>query len=256
MARDRGGVEGNGYSRPDPGTAAEAEELVRQVRERVERRRATGSYAPRDLDDVPFSELALRDDLAASANRLAAAAEIEGMVPDFYGLGPHEPQPARPRQTGEEFAQNGDPDSADEAERRVAITSIPSAPEHPLRVVVNRGSALARRAIRAVVGERVDRFLERSLDYFAEAAHFAELATRRILELEARVSELEEALAASGPRSRRRGASERAGGSTTSGGSGNSADAGEGGHDMPESGGRRKRGPSRPSTSESKGRKP
>lgn len=256
MAPDQGGVEGDASSRPDAGIATEAEELTRQVRERVERRRAAGFYGRRELDNVPFSELALNDDLAASANRLAAAADIEGLVPDVYGLAPHELRQANAKRPGDEIAENGDSNEADEPGPRRGSTSTLSAPDRPLRAMVERGSALARRAMRAVVGERVDRFLERSLEYFAETALFAELATRRILELEARVAALEEAVAASGRRPRRRGGSDAPSGSATSGGSANFVDVEQGGHDITEPGGGSKRRPNRSSTSESKRRKP
>lgn len=63
--------------------------------------------------------------------------------------------------------------------------------------MIDIAAALARRAFRVLVGERVDTFIEQSLRYFAETASFATAATCRIVELERRVDALEQMVAAS-----------------------------------------------------------
>src|SRR2546427_12033160 len=138
---------------------------MREVRDEVERRRAAGKYPPA-LDDVPpFDDLALEDELVASVHRLESLSHIPGVTPVIHEMasGPVGPPDgfARPRN------------------RRAQV----------MNQALVRGRAVARK----VIGPRLEGIIRHGADYLMASARHSRIVTGRILELERRVRELEDA---------------------------------------------------------------
>lgn len=152
----------------EPENTVDVDALMDEVRRRVEERRAAGEYG--DLDDTPtFAELALFDDLAASANRVGAAARIPGIVPELF--------PKEPGRNGS--GGNGSTDQ------------IETAPVAPAAGVGDRAIGLARRVVRKAVGDRIDQVIVHIEEFFAAAADNSRVSAERVIALERRVDELE-----------------------------------------------------------------
>ncbi len=159
--------------------SALSEELMREVKRRVEERKRQGLYEGTD-DSLPFAELALEDDLAAAANRVAAAARIPSVVPELQAPPPHEGRAL-------------DSDEAHKTQTEPA--TLAGDRSHPPSAALVRTAALVgRRAFRLLVGDRVDRFVDGAVDFFFSTASFARVAAERIVALESRVAELEAVL--------------------------------------------------------------
>ena len=206
--RGRNGV-GEQPSEPVPDPVSEAKRALDEVQKRIASRRALGLYRPHEDDTPAFVDLVLEDDLAAAANRLAAAARIEGLAPSLYVPAPHEGLAVSQDHDSSSSSVGGSSRTArDRAEgigqkqaqqqggegREGGIWTVPQSAQN--RSMIDIAASLARRALRVLVGERVDTFIEQSLRYFAETASFATSATCRIVELERRVDALEQMVAA------------------------------------------------------------
>ncbi len=156
-----------------------AEELMREVKRRVDKRKRQGLYEGTD-DSLPFAELALDDELAAAANRVAAAARIPSVVPELQAPPPHE---AGPLDTDDAHKTQTDP-----------LSHSGDRPQSASAALVRTATAVGRRAFRLLVGERVDRFVDGAIDFFFSTASFARVTAERIVALESRVAELESVL--------------------------------------------------------------
>ncbi len=157
------------------------EEMMQEVRRRAGERRREGLYAGLD-DALPFAEEALRDDLAAAANRVAAAARIPSIVPEL-------PVPA-PHDGGDELPGRRSQDASEKSE---TIEPVASASQTPSAsdLIFKAVSSVGKKAFRVVVGDRVERFIEGSVEFFQATAGFSREVAERILLLERRIEELE-----------------------------------------------------------------
>jgi hypothetical protein len=164
----------------DESTVSQARRLMEEVERRVEQRRREGLYGRND-DALPFAEAALEDDLAAAANRLAAAVRVPSIVPDLRVPTPHDGDGEIP----ESDSVRHDNDIS----VPVGEAGVPSAYELVLRAVSSAG----KKAFRVIAGDRVDRFMDGSVEFFYATAAFAREVCERILALEQRVRDLEEA---------------------------------------------------------------
>lgn len=188
-----------------------SELLMEEVERRVEARRREGLYGDDD-DRMPFAQVALEDDLAAAANRLAVAARIPSIVPDLRVPAPHDARDdASPQGSSE----------GPEGEETRRPEEVPQPPPPASRVLLRTAYSAGRKVFRAFAGERIERFVDGSVEFFHASAAFAREATERILTLEQKVRHLEESLAAiSGPTNALRGRAQSdtksaGGGSTT-----------------------------------------
>lgn len=182
---------------------------TRHPMEEVERRsreRQRGGLLGDGDDALPFAAAALEDDLAAAANRVAAAARVPSIVPDLRIPAPHDDHEDAPT------SRSPDADVEEEPERagKLAEASAgPPASELILRAVSSAG----RKAFRMVAGDRIDRFVDGSVEFFYATAVFARVASERLMALERRVRELEESqkeTAPPKPASRRKAATSAA----------------------------------------------
>lgn len=153
--------------------AAEVEErvdvdaLMDQVRRRVEERRSSGEYE-KGMREPAFGELALHDELAASANRVAAAARMPDVVPGLYPV-----PPGRDEDT-----------PIDGAKEALEAVRAPAG-------IADRAMGLARQVARKAVGNRLDQFVRSVEEFFTASSDNARVAAERLIALERRVAELE-----------------------------------------------------------------
>lgn len=141
--------------------------LLDQVRRRVEERRSLGDYE-KGMREPTFGELALHDELAASANRVAAAARTLDIVP---GLHPTPP--------GSDLDSTGE--RADEAVEAVRASAG----------FADRAMGLARHVAMKAVGNRMDQFIRSVEEFFTATSDNARVTAERLIALERRVAELE-----------------------------------------------------------------
>ncbi|MER3396185.1 MAG: hypothetical protein C4319_05320 [Acidimicrobiia bacterium] len=161
-----------------------SETLMKEVKSRLDVRRRAGLYGDED-DALPFAEAALEDDLAAAANRLAAAARIPSIVPDLRLPAPHD----EPLDMGTSTELEVRASEVSESAPQIGSTQPPAS-----RVLLGAAFSAGRKVFRAIAGDRIDRFIDGSAEFFFAAADFAREASERILALERRVRELEESL--------------------------------------------------------------
>lgn len=153
--------------------AAEVEErvdvgaLMDEVRRRVEERRSSGEYE-KGMREPAFGELALHDELAASANRVAAAARMPDVVPGLYPVSP-----------GTDEASAGE-----RAEEALEAVRAPAG-------IADRAMGLARQVARRAVGNRLDQFIRSVEEFFTASSDNARVTAERLMALERRVAELE-----------------------------------------------------------------
>lgn len=141
--------------------------LMEQVRRRVEERRSSGEYDEAMCEPV-FGELALHDELAASANRVAAAARSLDVVPSLH--------PVRP---------GGDQVSA--GERADEVLKAVRAPVS----LADRAMGLARQIAMKAVGDRIDQFIRTVGEFFTASSDNTRVMAERLIALERRVADLE-----------------------------------------------------------------
>lgn len=143
--------------------------LMEEVRRRVAERRASGDYGG-DVREPAFAELALYDDLAASANRVAAAARLPDVVPSLSPIPP------------------GAGSEGDDLSSEVELATLPTSQ----RGIAERAMGLARQVARKAVGNRLDQFIRSVEDFFAASSDNSRITAERVIALERRVAELEE----------------------------------------------------------------
>ncbi|RIK04159.1 MAG: hypothetical protein DCC49_13600, partial [Acidobacteria bacterium] len=141
--------------------------LMDEVRRRVADRRASGEYEEW-MREPAFAELALHDELAASANRVAAAARLPDVVPGLYPVPP------------------GSIDDSPDERAQEALEAV-QAPAG----VANRAIGFARHVVRKAVGNRMDQFIRNVEEFFAASSDNARVTAERLIALERRVAELE-----------------------------------------------------------------
>lgn len=145
---------------------------MREVRDRVAARREAGEYGR--LDDTPtFAELAMHDELAASANRMAAAARTTGLVP-----------PLTPSRPGREAGRSLDAEPSDSGDDGTP----PNLPEG----VAGRLFGVARRVADRTFGSRLSNFLDRLQGFIAISADNSRVTAERVIALDAKVNQLEQ----------------------------------------------------------------
>lgn len=143
----------------------DVEALMEEVRARADRRRASGIYDD-EMREPALVELALYDDLAASTNRLQAAARLPGLVPALS------PVPPGGGVDEEKPGEEGSPEITHGA--------------------IDRAMAMARRVLRKAIGDRLDNFMTGVAEFVTESSYNSRIATERIISLERRIAELEE----------------------------------------------------------------